>query len=98
VIKLSDATNRLLKEAEITDKLFNQGAEVVGGSPEQFAATISREIAQWKKLWSRSGLNNWGRGRHSQRPRRQREISGRACRVRKSVRAHSQVDQEERHP
>jgi len=50
VIKLSDATNRLLKEAEITDKLFNQGAEPVGGSPEQFAATISREIAQWKKL------------------------------------------------
>jgi len=50
VIKLSEATNRLLKEAEITDKLFNQGAEVVGGSPEQFAATISREIAQWKKL------------------------------------------------
>ena len=50
VIKLSDATNRLLKEAEITDKLFNQGAEVVGGSSEQFAATISREIAQWKKL------------------------------------------------
>jgi len=50
VVKLSDATNRLLKEAEIIDKLFNQGAEVVGGSPEQFAATISREIAQWKKL------------------------------------------------
>ena len=50
VIKLSDATNRLLKEVEITDKLFNQGAEVVGGSPEQFAAVISREIAQWKKL------------------------------------------------
>ena len=57
VVKLSDATNRLLKEAEIIDKLFNQGAEVVGGSPEQFAATISREIAQWKKLVASEGLN-----------------------------------------
>ena len=57
VIKLSDSTNRLLKEAEITDKLFNQGAEVVGGSPEQFATVVSREIAQWKKLVASEGLN-----------------------------------------
>ena len=57
VVKLSDATNRLLKEAEIIDKLFNQGAEVVGGSPEQFAAVVSREIAQWKKLVASEGLN-----------------------------------------
>jgi tripartite-type tricarboxylate transporter receptor subunit TctC len=50
VKKLSDATNGILKEANMTEKLFNQGAEVIGGSPEQFAAVISREIAQWKKL------------------------------------------------
>ena len=50
VKKLSDATNGILKEPSMTEKLFNQGAEVVGGSPEQFAAVISREIAQWKKL------------------------------------------------
>jgi tripartite-type tricarboxylate transporter receptor subunit TctC len=50
IIKLSDATNRILKEADMAEKLFRQGAEVVGGSPEQFAATISTEIPQWKKL------------------------------------------------
>jgi tripartite-type tricarboxylate transporter receptor subunit TctC len=57
IAKLSDATNRILKEANISDKLFNQGAEVVSGSPEQFAAAISREIAQWKKLVASEGLN-----------------------------------------
>jgi tripartite-type tricarboxylate transporter receptor subunit TctC len=56
IAKLSDATNRILKEADISNKLFKQGAEVVGGSPEQFAAVISREIMQWKKLVASEGL------------------------------------------
>ena len=56
--QLVSIRDRLLKEAEITDKLFRQGAEVVGGSPEQFAATIVREIAQWKRLVAAEGLNS----------------------------------------
>jgi len=56
IAKLSAATNRVLKETDTSSNLFNQGAEVVGGSPEQFAATISREIVQWKKLVAADGL------------------------------------------
>jgi tripartite-type tricarboxylate transporter receptor subunit TctC len=50
VIKLSDVINRIMKDPDMSDKLSKQGAEVVGGSPEEFAATISTEIEQWKKL------------------------------------------------
>ncbi|MDB5811841.1 MAG: hypothetical protein JWN94_3963 [Betaproteobacteria bacterium] len=50
VSKLGDATNRILKEPATSDKLANQGAEIIGGTPGQFAATLVREIAQWKKL------------------------------------------------
>lgn len=56
IAKLSAATNRVLKETDTSSNLFNQGAEVVGGSPEQFAAAISREIVQWKKLVAADGL------------------------------------------
>ena len=49
IAKLSQTTSRILKEPELADKLFKQGNDVVGSSPEQFAATVSAEIAQWKK-------------------------------------------------
>ena len=51
IAKLSEISNRILKEPELADKLFKQGNDVVGSSPEQFAATVAAEIVQWKTAW-----------------------------------------------
>ena len=50
VLKLSEVINRILKDPDVRETLVRQGADAVGGSPEDFAATISAEIAKWKKL------------------------------------------------
>ena len=50
VLKLSEVINRILKDPDVRETLARQGADAVGGSPEDFAATISAEIAKWKKL------------------------------------------------
>lgn len=56
VIKLNQAIGRILKDPDVRDTLSRQGAEAVGGSPEQFAVTISAEIAKWKKLVASAGI------------------------------------------
>ena len=40
----------------IRDKLFGMGLEVVAGTPDEFAATIRREMAKWARLIKDAGL------------------------------------------
>jgi tripartite-type tricarboxylate transporter receptor subunit TctC len=56
VIKLNESINRILKNQDVRDTLLSQGATAVGGSPEEFAARISAEIAKWKKLVTSAGI------------------------------------------
>ena len=46
---------RILKIPEIRDKLSQQGADPVGGTPEAFAAYIRAETAKWSKVVKASG-------------------------------------------
>jgi tripartite-type tricarboxylate transporter receptor subunit TctC len=56
VDRLSQEIIRMLKRNDIREKLFAMGLEVVAGNPEQFAATIRREMAKWGKLIKDAGL------------------------------------------
>jgi tripartite-type tricarboxylate transporter receptor subunit TctC len=56
VAKLNETINRVLKMPEVRDTLTTQGLAAVGGSAEEFAATISTELVKWKKLVVSTGL------------------------------------------
>jgi tripartite-type tricarboxylate transporter receptor subunit TctC len=47
--------DRVLRTQEIRDAMQAQGAEIAGGSPEQFAARISADMARWAKVARDSG-------------------------------------------
>jgi len=48
--RLNRAANAALALSETAEKLAHDGVAPAGGTPEQFAATIAREIDVWKKL------------------------------------------------
>ena len=50
IAKLHDAFQRTLAQADVKDRLAAEGAEVIGGSPEVFAAHIAAELARMGKL------------------------------------------------
>jgi len=56
VDRLSQEIIRMLRRAEIREKLFGMGLDVVAGTPEEFAATIRREMAKWGRLIKDAGL------------------------------------------
>ena len=45
----------VLQTPDVRKTLVSQGAEVVGNSPEAFAAFIKREAAMWTKVIDESG-------------------------------------------
>ena len=55
VSKLNGAFNKALQDAEVKKKLEGQGADVLGGTPEQFAKLIQDDIARWGKVVKESG-------------------------------------------
>jgi tripartite-type tricarboxylate transporter receptor subunit TctC len=50
VDKLSAETARIIRMPDINRRISEQGAEPVGGKPEEFAALIKSEIAKWAKV------------------------------------------------
>ena len=48
VSKISADVNEVLKMKDVQEKL--QGAEIIGGTPRQFAAFIAQELDKWGKL------------------------------------------------
>lgn len=48
--RLHAAIAQVVREPEIREKLLAQGAEAVGGTPEELANTVRAEIPKWKKL------------------------------------------------
>lgn len=55
VAKLNAEINKALKTPELKKRLNDEGATVLGGSPEQFAALIKSEIAKWAPVVKSSG-------------------------------------------
>jgi tripartite-type tricarboxylate transporter receptor subunit TctC len=56
VAKLSEHVMKAMKSAEAMERLHGDAAEVVGGSPEQFAQFIAAEQARWQKVIARAGI------------------------------------------
>jgi len=55
VARFSADINKALKEPELQKKLGDQGADVAGSTPEQFARLIRDDIARWGKIVRESG-------------------------------------------
>ena len=55
IAKLNAEFNKALQQPELRKKLGDEGADAVGGTPEQFAALIKDEIPRWGKVVKESG-------------------------------------------
>lgn len=55
VAKLNADINKALKDPDLQKKLGDQGADVAGSTPEQFAKLIRDDIARWGKIVKESG-------------------------------------------
>ncbi|MDO8776531.1 MAG: tripartite tricarboxylate transporter substrate binding protein [Burkholderiaceae bacterium] len=54
-MRLNTEINKALQSADVKKKLSDQGADVLGGTPEQFAALIKSDIARWAPIIKESG-------------------------------------------
>jgi tripartite-type tricarboxylate transporter receptor subunit TctC len=50
VARLNREINAILANPEMKQKLAEQGADAVGGTPEAFSAHIARERQKWSKV------------------------------------------------
>jgi tripartite-type tricarboxylate transporter receptor subunit TctC len=50
VDKLNKALNNIVRDPDIRDKLLQQGAEGVGGTPEALGKVVDTELVKWAKL------------------------------------------------
>jgi len=56
VDKLAAAANKALKDNDVVEKLRRQGFEPLGGSPDEFAQFIQRELVKWSAAARAAGL------------------------------------------
>jgi tripartite-type tricarboxylate transporter receptor subunit TctC len=54
-MRLHAEFNKAVQAADVRKKLEDQGADVMGGSPEQFGALIRSEMARWAPVVKESG-------------------------------------------
>jgi len=54
--RLNSEFNAALAIPEVREKLGNVGMTTVGGSPEQFAATIRRDTERWGNIIKQRGI------------------------------------------
>ncbi len=47
---------KVLNRADVKEKFFNIGVEVVGGTPEEFTAYIRSDMAKWSKVIKDAGI------------------------------------------
>ena len=56
VVRLAEEVSRILRTAEMKEKLAAQGAEVAGGSSEEFAAVIRADTSIWSRVVKDTGI------------------------------------------
>ncbi len=56
IIRLNGDIVKSLAQADTQEKLFNQGLEAIGDTPEQFAALLRAEIDKWGKVIRDAGI------------------------------------------
>ncbi len=55
LVLLNAAINRILSTPEVQARLATLGTQAAGGTPEQFAAIVKSETANWSKVVRESG-------------------------------------------
>ena len=56
VNKLNVEINRILQLPDVRERLGTLGAEIIGGTPKEFADHIQREIPKWAKVIKDAGV------------------------------------------
>jgi len=56
VVRLSAETTRVVRAAEMREKLAGQGAEAAGGTPDEYAAVIRADTATWTRVVGQAGV------------------------------------------
>ena len=56
ITRLNQEIVRVLHRPDLKERHFNAGAETVGSSPEEFAATIRSDIVRWGKVIKSAGI------------------------------------------
>ncbi len=56
VIRIAAEVSAILNRPEVREKIVAQGADVVGGTPDQFAAFIRADSAKWSQLIKKQGI------------------------------------------
>lgn len=56
VQRLNGETNRILQSTEMREAMAKLGVEPVGGTPEEFGATVQRDIARWSEIIRRGNI------------------------------------------
>jgi tripartite-type tricarboxylate transporter receptor subunit TctC len=56
VAKLNVAINAALQMPDVKERLTKVGVQIQGGTPEQFAAVIQREVDKWGKVVKEAGI------------------------------------------
>ncbi|MBI2297103.1 MAG: tripartite tricarboxylate transporter substrate binding protein [Betaproteobacteria bacterium] len=55
IARLNGEINKIVQQPDVRDRLTAQGAEIIGGTPRDFADYIQREIPKWAKVIKDSG-------------------------------------------
>lgn len=50
ILRLNREVNRVIEIPDVRQRLVNQGAEVLGGTPDEFGAFMRSEIERWSKI------------------------------------------------
>lgn len=56
VTRLNAEVNRILAQEDVRERLIVLGTDPIGGSPQQFAALIRKDIARWAEAIKASGV------------------------------------------
>jgi len=50
VLQINTLSNKLLRDPELPKRLAGEGADPIGGTPEQFVGHIKTELVRWGKV------------------------------------------------
>lgn len=56
IAKINSETNKALLMPDVAESLHAQGAEIKGGSPEEFRVFVRSEVAKWQGVATRAGI------------------------------------------
>lgn len=56
IARLSQEALQVIRRTDVTERIFNGGAEVAAGTPEEFASIIRSEMAKWGRLIRDAGI------------------------------------------